>query len=106
MIRRPPRSTLFPYTTLFRSLEVRNEAIAALAMTDLRSIGRIDRSGATCFDVGLERCAVSNADGEVSIVRMDDGVETARIRPPNAGIGEIFRLALHGSTFVRPFDPP
>src|SRR6478609_7521935 len=25
MIRRPPRSTLFPYTTLFRSLEVENE---------------------------------------------------------------------------------
>src|SRR5258708_27540111 len=24
MIRRPPRSTLFPYTTLFRSLDVRN----------------------------------------------------------------------------------
>src|SRR2546427_6845586 len=24
MIRRPPRSTLFPYTTLFRSLRVRN----------------------------------------------------------------------------------
>src|SRR2546427_6906195 len=28
MIRRPPRSTLFPYTTLFRSLE---EALAAAA---------------------------------------------------------------------------
>src|SRR3712207_9465148 len=26
MIRRPPRSTLFPYTTLFRSLEVRARA--------------------------------------------------------------------------------
>src|SRR5258708_21607652 len=26
MIRRPPRSTLFPYTTLFRSLAVRLEA--------------------------------------------------------------------------------
>src|SRR2546430_3282779 len=25
MIRRPPRSTLFPYTTLFRSLELRGE---------------------------------------------------------------------------------
>src|SRR2546426_11515234 len=25
MIRRPPRSTLFPYTTLFRSLQVRSE---------------------------------------------------------------------------------
>src|SRR3989449_6852973 len=24
MIRRPPRSTLFPYTTLFRSLEIKN----------------------------------------------------------------------------------
>src|SRR5438094_1996645 len=24
MIRRPPRSTLFPYTTLFRSVELRN----------------------------------------------------------------------------------
>src|SRR3712207_7638908 len=27
MIRRPPRSTLFPYTTLFRSTGVRNEEI-------------------------------------------------------------------------------
>src|SRR3712207_7823946 len=26
MIRRPPRSTLFPYTTLFRSLEARHHA--------------------------------------------------------------------------------
>src|SRR2546422_7842970 len=26
MIRRPPRSTLFPYTTLFRSLEIRRRA--------------------------------------------------------------------------------
>src|SRR5258706_10256623 len=31
MIRRPPRSTLFPYTTLFRS--------PATVMTDLREIG-------------------------------------------------------------------
>src|SRR5258708_21609719 len=29
MIRRPPRSTLFPYTTLFRSLDLRREADAA-----------------------------------------------------------------------------
>src|SRR2546422_2404215 len=27
MIRRPPRSTLFPYTTLFRSLSVRRPAL-------------------------------------------------------------------------------
>src|SRR3989454_5242794 len=29
MIRRPPRSTLFPYTTLFRSLDVKAEEIIA-----------------------------------------------------------------------------
>src|SRR3989440_12925603 len=31
MIRRPPRSTLFPYTTLFRSLEPAIERLAARA---------------------------------------------------------------------------
>src|SRR3712207_7059694 len=31
MIRRPPRSTLFPYTTLFRSLQGRREARPARA---------------------------------------------------------------------------
>src|SRR5690554_7534480 len=30
MIRRPPRSTLFPYTTLFRSKEVSNEIVVNL----------------------------------------------------------------------------
>src|SRR5436853_4298980 len=33
MIRRPPRSTLFPYTTLFRSLRVVDEAAIASART-------------------------------------------------------------------------
>src|SRR3712207_9072565 len=36
MIRRPPRSTLFPYTTLFRSLELRNHR-----RHDLRVTGRL-----------------------------------------------------------------
>src|SRR3989442_3605156 len=36
MIRRPPRSTLFPYTTLFRSVGVGQEAVLA----DLRRRGR------------------------------------------------------------------
>src|SRR2546430_8941250 len=31
MIRRPPRSTLFPYTTLFRSYELTDTAAAALS---------------------------------------------------------------------------
>src|SRR5260370_19035051 len=31
MIRRPPRSTLFPYTTLFRSAEMQNETQKEIA---------------------------------------------------------------------------
>src|SRR3712207_7364972 len=44
MIRRPPRSTLFPYTTLFRSADVERDEVHALASDDvgrhvLRRIG-------------------------------------------------------------------
>src|SRR2546430_13549625 len=41
MIRRPPRSTLFPYTTLFRSLSlVRLERDAILVFADSRRVVR------------------------------------------------------------------
>src|SRR2546430_14756040 len=38
MIRRPPRSTLFPYTTLFRSIEqvARRPALVAVDVPDLQ----------------------------------------------------------------------
>src|SRR3989442_10469017 len=39
MIRRPPRSTLFPYTTLFRSLDVRAPRLAAVLTGHLVSVG-------------------------------------------------------------------
>src|SRR3712207_9440915 len=35
MIRRPPRSTLFPYTTLFRSLDVTERRDVRLGLDDL-----------------------------------------------------------------------
>src|SRR3712207_8453319 len=35
MIRRPPRSTLFPYTTLFRSLERGEGSVRPAALRDL-----------------------------------------------------------------------
>src|SRR5690242_21391911 len=46
MIRRPPRSTLFPYTTLFRShlQELRLLVVSAPHLLDhARQIGRADR---------------------------------------------------------------
>src|SRR5205807_3022077 len=38
MLRRPPRSTLFPYTTLFRSLSVRDGRIESVALASGEAI--------------------------------------------------------------------
>src|SRR2546422_5849713 len=47
MIRRPPRSTLFPYTTLFRSAENLSANLWHSAGVDLCDLGRgADRPGA------------------------------------------------------------
>src|SRR2546427_12748578 len=40
MIRRPPRSTLFPYTTLFRSLATRHGMSIRFHEKDVRDMGR------------------------------------------------------------------
>src|SRR5260221_6588918 len=47
MIRRPPRSTLFPYTTLFRSQVVGRDALEALAIDHLqgRMVGQGNAHG-------------------------------------------------------------
>src|SRR3712207_7301765 len=62
MIRRPPRSTLFPYTTLFRSQAIRSSA-GDLARSDLDS--------AHHFDAGADpkrRAALHGKPGGVSRV--------------------------------------
>src|SRR2546425_3321462 len=43
MIRRPPRSTLFPYTTLFRS-DVRQRGLLRQQALDGRGVGGLDRA--------------------------------------------------------------
>src|SRR5437762_5083307 len=40
MIPRPPRTTLFPYTTLFRSLELRIEV--AVRPAEVRALGHVE----------------------------------------------------------------
>src|SRR3712207_8439024 len=44
MIRRPPRSTLFPYTTLFRSDVARRRGVRAAGVSDLL-LGQLGRIG-------------------------------------------------------------
>src|SRR3712207_6202293 len=53
MIRRPPRSTLFPYTTLFRSREFRQDPIALPLPTPS---GKIEVFSATIDGFGYEDC--------------------------------------------------
>src|SRR5690242_21533216 len=48
MIRRPPRSTLFPYTTLFRS----GERARDLVLPDTESLQRVRAEGRADRDVG------------------------------------------------------
>src|SRR3712207_9371695 len=63
MIRRPPRSTLFPYTTLFRSLENNNATLAqahaekASSLLDnstLDEIWEVNTRIADSLETGLE----------------------------------------------------
>src|SRR3712207_7759544 len=51
MIRRPPRSTLFPYTTLFRSdtWEARLERAARLAAVDAALVNRLSEEAPALF---------------------------------------------------------
>src|SRR3712207_7976121 len=57
MIRRPPRSTLFPYTTLFRSFQTNaSKTMTAFASYTVEKLKGIDVDGAWCFNQvgGLE----------------------------------------------------
>src|SRR5256885_12953673 len=63
MIRRPPRSTLFPYTTLFRS--VRAVQVLLLKQASEVTLGQVlgvFRRVAASPDVGVERIPVALAE--------------------------------------------
>src|SRR2546426_6006749 len=59
MIRRPPRSTLFPYTTLFRSLEVR-QVVHSLEFGE-----QLGRRLAQQVDQQVQPPAVGHADDDL-----------------------------------------
>src|SRR5438477_8122099 len=66
MIRRPPRSTLFPYTTLFRSLERGDSVVpAARSVNQLADLGgRAHPVALDVTDADQRRAAVAEARSE------------------------------------------
>src|SRR2546425_5245900 len=90
MIRRPPRSTLFPYTTLFRSLHVRiveREAGAEHAVVHVVDLAAAEIRGAVPVDVDLDA------------LRLDDVVVGLRLVLP----AELVRHA--GAAAAHDADP-
>src|SRR2546427_6837579 len=64
MIRRPPRSTLFPYTTLFRSprYAAQHAARVARVRERLARLAPIAIAGAGCDGAGVSACVRSGRE--------------------------------------------
>src|SRR5260221_8107429 len=73
MIRRPPRSTLFPYTTLFRSQLARIRNSGAVVVVDLNGtrISRVPAPGQAEFPVSAVR-AEQRDPGPIEINRSEE----------------------------------
>src|SRR3712207_7121442 len=84
MIRRPPRSTLFPYTTLFRSLESQaREVLHGLGFDDLRIDGDVGAlSGGWKMRVAMARVLLGRPD----ILLMDEDRKSTRLNSSHANI--------------------
>src|SRR3712207_8140613 len=63
MIRRPPRSTLFPYTTLFRSFRINNETVHDFTAFQLQLLGLSGSVQLPDISVGS---TTQNPDGSLS----------------------------------------
>src|SRR3712207_8461339 len=89
MIRRPPISTLFPYTTLFRSIRAIDQALAENRMILLvaqRDLEKEEPSGADLYDVGT-------AATVMRMLKMPDG----RLRILVQGLARARRSEEHTS---------
>src|SRR3712207_8675514 len=75
MIRRPPRSTLFPYTTLFRSAAPQqityDESIFRIGLQGVRRCGIVIEGGARCLRLDGCRLAAAKDDLDRKSTRLN-----------------------------------
>src|SRR3989475_11852863 len=92
MIRRPPRSTLFPYTTLFRSLEGRSHLreVRGIAKAVAEHLVAAELVGIPSQRPGQEAPALRDVmAGVLDMVRKPEGVEG------RGGAGQVRKGRLH-----------
>src|SRR2546422_9971731 len=91
MIRRPPRSTLFPYTTLFRSVAIEtNNDVAVPSITDTQGNTYVKDVGFAGAPNRLSIWRASNITGGAAPVVT---ITFSAKETPPAGVVEISRLA-------------
>src|SRR2546430_11940260 len=86
MIRRPPRSTLFPYTTLFRSLLTRGDVLIdggnSNYKDDIRRADELKAAGIRYLDVGTSGGVLGLEQGFCLMIGGGaDAVAAARAAP-------------------------
>src|SRR3989449_9999178 len=81
MIRRPPRSTLFPYTTLFRSLDVPNSGVALAVNQITRDKGKaFIVSSAATSDLTGKACSPNTIHWTYDTWALANGTGTAVVK--------------------------
>src|ERR1017187_6501652 len=91
MIRRPPRSTLFPYTTLFRSQVLSDDHLLVIEPFEPLLSNACSRRGSKMLliaRIGYSACPWIDCDDEVAFV------------------GRSFTVALHSDQYVLPTQRP
>src|SRR2546425_6089517 len=101
MIRRPPRSTLFPYTTLFRSRT--GQAGTEVADHGKRWLGRVSpRDGSPLLRRGTPRGRFGAAGREVLLERCEGH---CRLRWPIRTVRAVGRLSARRAALSSPPEP-
>src|SRR5258708_15045222 len=97
MIRRPPRSTLFPYTTLFRSSELEKEiTVVDYVLPTVEDLDRLLRSEEHTSEL-------QSPDHLVCRLLLEKKKQSARARAPllSSPIADTNCLAVHSTTAVQ-----
>src|SRR3712207_7605264 len=96
MIRRPPRSTLFPYTTLFRSINIRVVGIGRIDKLDWSELAAGDGDASRALT--MEREVVFEVDGAIQRCRSEEHTSELQSRQYL-----VCRLLLEKKTYNKTF---